>query len=202
MPTVLDGVTVNIEGYPAYISYISPTQINILVPPMPGGAFPVAVSNNGAAGQSSAVTVSQYAPAFFTLPPLYTQAIATRQDYSYAVKNGTIAGVTTVPAKPGDVLILWGTGFGVTTPPTLPGVVTPGDKTYSTSTPVTVTINNVPATVYGAALAPGYAGLYQVAIQVPASLANGDWPIVATIGSAALFNVTSSPGNVILTVHD
>jgi uncharacterized protein (TIGR03437 family) len=81
-------------------------------------------------------------------------------------------------------------------------VVTPGDKTYSTSTPVTVTINNVPATVYGAALAPGYAGLYQVAIQVPASLANGDWPIVATIGSAALFNVTSSPGNVILTVHD
>ena len=90
----------------------------------------------------------------------------------------------------------------MTTPPTLPGVVTPGDKTYSTSTPVTVTINNVPATVYGAALAPGYAGLYQVAIQVPASLANGDWPIVATIGSAALFNVTSSPGNVILTVHD
>src|ERR1039457_4699443 len=199
LPTVLDGVTVNIEGFPAYISYISPTQINILVPPMPGGAFPVAVSNNGAAGQSSAIQVNQYAPAFFTLG---TQAIATRQDYSYAVKNGTIAGLTTVPAKPGDVLILWGTGFGVTTPPTLPGVVTPGDKTYSTSTPVTVTINNVPATVYGAALAPGFAGLYQVAIQVPASLANGDWPIVATIGSAALFNVTSSPGSVILTVHN
>ena len=199
LPTVLDGVTVNIEGFPAYISYISPTQINILVPPMPGGAFPVAVSNNGAAGQSSAVTVSQYAPAFFMLG---TQAIATRQDYSYAVKNGTIAGLTTVPAKPGDVLILWGTGFGATTPPTLPGVVTPSDKTYSTSTPVTVTINNVPATVYGAALAPGFAGLYQVAIQVPASLANGDWPIVATIGSAALLNVTSSPSSVILTVHN
>jgi len=51
-------------------------------------------------------------------------------------------------------------------------------------------------------LAPGYAGLYQVAIQVPASLANGDWPIVATIGSTALFNVTSSPGGVILTVQN
>jgi uncharacterized protein (TIGR03437 family) len=100
------------------------------------------------------------------------------------------------------VLILWGTGFGVTTPPTLPGVVTPSDKTYSTSTPVAVTINNVPATVYGAALAPGFAGLYQVAIQVPTSLGNGDWPIVATIGSAALLNVTSSPGGVILTVQN
>jgi uncharacterized protein (TIGR03437 family) len=199
LPTVLDGVTVNIEGFPAYISYISPTQINILVPQIPIGAFPVSVSNNGAAGASSAIQVSQYAPAFFTLG---TQAIATRQDYSYAVKNGTIAGLTTVPAKPGDILILWGTGFGVTTPATLPGVVTPGDKVYSTSTPVTVTINNVPATVYGAALAPGFAGLYQVAIQVPASLGNGDWPIVATIGSTVLFNVTSSPGGVILTVHN
>jgi uncharacterized protein (TIGR03437 family) len=199
LPTVLDGVTVNIEGFPAYISYISPTQINVLVPQTPVGAFPVSVSNNGAAGSSSAIQASQYAPAFFTLG---TQAIATRQDYSYAVKNGTIAGLTTVPAKPGDVLILWGTGFGVTTPATLPGVVTPSDKTYSTSTPVTVTINNVPATVYGAALAPGYAGLYQVAIQVPTSLANGDWPIVATMGSAALFDVTSSPSGVILTVHN
>ena len=39
--------------------------------------------------------------------------------------------------------------------------------TYSTSTLPTVTIDNVSATVYGAALAPGFAGLYQVAIQVP-----------------------------------
>jgi uncharacterized protein (TIGR03437 family) len=200
LPTVLDGVTVSIEGIPAYLSYISPTQINILVPTLPLGAFPVLVNNNGAVGQSSAVQVNQYAPAFFTLG---TQAIATRQDYSYALKNGTIAGVTTVPAKPGDVLILWGTGFGVTTPATLPGVVTPSNSnTYSTSTPVTVTINNVPATVYGAALAPGFAGLYQVAIQVPTSLGNGDWQIVATIGSAALFDVTSSPGGVILTVQN
>jgi uncharacterized protein (TIGR03437 family) len=199
LPTVLDGVTVSIEGYPAYISYISPTQINVLVPQLPVGAFPVTVSNNGAVGDSSAIQGNQYAPAFFTLG---TQVIATRLDYTYAVKNGTIAGLTTVPAKPGDVLILWGTGFGATTPTTLPGVVTPSDQTYSTSTPVTVTINNVPATVYGAALAPGYAGLYQVAIQVPASLANGDWPIVATIGSTALFNVTSSPGGVILTVQN
>jgi uncharacterized protein (TIGR03437 family) len=42
-------------------------------------------------------------------------------------------------------------------------------------------LGNTPALVYGAALAPGYAGLYQVAIQIPASLANGDYPVVATI---------------------
>jgi uncharacterized protein (TIGR03437 family) len=145
--------------------------------------------------------VGQYDPAFFLFSNS-TQVIATRQDYTYAAKNGTIAGLATVPAKPGDVLILWGAGFGVTSPTTLPGVVTPSDKTYSTSTPVTVTINNIPATVYGTALTPGDAGSYQVAIQVPTTLGNGDWPIVATIGSATFFNVTSSPSGAILTVQN
>jgi uncharacterized protein (TIGR03437 family) len=201
LPTVLDGVTVMFSGTPGYISYISPTQINVLVPSIALGTTSIQVNNNGAVGSSSTLGAGQYDPAFFLFSGS-TQVIATRLDYSYAAKNGTIPGLATVPAKPGDVLILWGTGFGVTSPVTLPGVVTPGDKTYSTSTPVTVTINNVPATVYGAALAPGYAGLYQVAIQVPASLANGDWPIVATIGSTTFFDVTPSPSGVILTVHN
>ena len=56
----------------------------------------------------------------------------------------------------------------------------------------TVTSANVAATVYGAALTAGYAGLYQVAIQVPTSLADGDWPLVATIGGVA------SPSGVVL----
>jgi hypothetical protein len=51
------------------------------------------------------------------------------------------------------------------------------------------------ATVYGAALAPGYAGLYQVAIQIPASLANGDYPVEATINSV------SSPSTTMITLQ-
>jgi len=47
------------------------------------------------------------------------------------------------------------------------GVQVPADQTCSNSTPPVVTIKGVAATVYGAAVAPGYAGLYQVAIQVP-----------------------------------
>jgi uncharacterized protein (TIGR03437 family) len=201
LPTVLDGVTVMFSGTPGYISYISPTQINVLVPSIALGTTSIQVNNNGAVGSSSTLGAGQYDPAFFLFSGS-TQVIATRLDYSYAAKNGTISGLTTTPAKPGDVLVLWGTGFGVTSPIALPGLVTPSDKTYSTTTPVTVTINNVPATVYGAALAPGFAGLYQVAIQVPPSLANGDWPIVATVGSAAILDLTSSPGGTILTVHN
>jgi uncharacterized protein (TIGR03437 family) len=58
-----------------------------------------------------------------------------------------------------------------------------------------VTIGNVPATVYGAALAPGFAGLYQVAIQVPATAPSGDQPIVASVGGV------SSPSTTLITIQ-
>ena len=48
--------------------------------------------------------------------------------------------------------------------------------------------------VFGAALSPGFAGLYQVAIQVPAPLADGDYPLTATVSGV------SSPDGVILSV--
>jgi uncharacterized protein (TIGR03437 family) len=41
-------------------------------------------------------------------------------------------------------------------------------------------ILTTPAVVYGAALAPGFAGLYQIAFQVP-PLPDGDYPIFGTI---------------------
>jgi len=100
-----------------------------------------------------------------------------------------------VPAKPGDVLILWSTGFGPTNPAAPVGVAVPSDKAYATSSTPTVTINNNPVKVYGAALASGAAGLYQIAIQVPTTLGDGDWPIQATIGGV------QSPAGVLLTVH-
>jgi uncharacterized protein (TIGR03437 family) len=192
LPTTLDNVSVTIGGKPAYMYYISGNQINLLVPDVGPGSLQVTVTN--AAGSSTAFTVQStlFGPAFFTWPG--NQAVATRQNFSLAAKASTFAGATTVPAKPGDIIILWGTGFGPTAPAAPSGVQVPSDKTYSTSTLPAVTIDNIPAKVFGAALAPGYAGLYQVAIEIPASLADGDWPVVATIGGVA------SPTSVVLSV--
>jgi uncharacterized protein (TIGR03437 family) len=64
-----------------------------------------------------------------------------------------------------------------------------------TSDTVTVTIGGINAAVYGAALTPGFAGLYQVAIQVPPSATSGDQPIVATVGGV------SSPSTTLITVQ-
>jgi uncharacterized protein (TIGR03437 family) len=193
LPTSLDGVSVTMGGKPAYVYYISPGQINVLAPDVSPGPVTVTVTTAGGTSAAFATTASAYGPAFFVWPG--NQAVATRTDYSFAVKAGTFAGTTTVAAKPGDVIILWATGFGPTNPVAPLGVATPGSGTYPTSSTPTIKVNNTPALVYGAALAPGSAGLYQIAIQVPSNLADGDWPIQATIGSAA------SPAGTILSVH-
>ncbi|MGO9095481.1 MAG: choice-of-anchor tandem repeat GloVer-containing protein [Bryobacteraceae bacterium] len=192
LPTSLDDVRVSVGGEPAYISYISPTQINALAPDVGTGTVPVTVTNS--IGTSSAVTaaVQTAQPAFFLWG---NYAVATTQDYGLAVKNGTFPGVTTVPAKPGEVIILWGTGFGPTSPSAPEGVEVPS-TTYNTASPVTVTVGGEPATVYGAALTPGCAGLYQVAIQIPSSLADGDYPVIAKVSGS------QSSSTTLITVQD
>jgi len=193
LPTQIDNVSVMVGGESAYVYYVSPSQINFIVPPLPDGSTQVVVQTSSGMSAPVSATVAQFGPAFFPWPN--NQVVATFQDFSYAAASGTFPGTTTAPAKPGDTIILWGTGFGPTSPSAPSGQETPGNAMYNTATLPTVTVDNVPATVYGAALAPGYAGLYQVAIQVPASLGNGNWPIVATIGGV------SSPDTLMLAVQ-
>jgi uncharacterized protein (TIGR03437 family) len=193
LPTKLDDVTVTVGGKPAYVYYISPTQVNALAPDIGAGSMAVTVSNAGSVSAAFTENANPIMPAFFPWPN--NQPVATRQDGSFVVKNGTFAGTTTVAAKPGDVVILWGTGFGPTTPAAPVGVQVPSGTLYNTATPVTVTVGGTPATVYGAALAPGFAGLYQVAIQIPTGAADGDLPIVASVGGA------QSPNGVTITVQ-
>ncbi len=192
LPTKLDGVSVSIGGQAAYISFVSPGQINLVVPDVAAGTVIVTVTN--ALGTSTAFPAAAKTaqPAFFLWNNTF--AVATRQDFSYAAKNGTFAGLATVAAQPGDVIILWGTGFGPTNPPAPSGVQLPASA-FPTANPVTVSIGSAAATVYGAALAPGFAGLYQVAIQIPAPLADGDYPVVATVGGQA------SPGTAMISVQ-
>ena len=191
LPTSVGGVSVSIGGQSAYISYISPTQVNAIAPNVPSGQTQVTVSSGGATSAPVTATIEAVQPAFFLWG---NYAVATTQDYKLAVKNGTFPGTTTTPAAPGDVIILWGTGFGPTSPAAPEGEETPSGTTYNTAGTVSATVGGKTATVYGAALAPGFAGLYQVAIHIP-QLANGDYPVVATISGV------SSPATTLITVQ-
>jgi uncharacterized protein (TIGR03437 family) len=194
LPTELDGVTVSVGGRPAYIYYVSPTQVNVLAPDVGIGSLPVSVRNSLGTSTAASAMSNRFMPAFFLWPG--KQAVATRHpDGGYAVKNGTFPGTTTTPAKPGDVIVLWGTGFGPTTPAAPVGSVTLPGVRYDVVNPVTVTVGGIPAEVIGAALSSGFVGLYQIAIVVPAGAPNGDLAVVATVSGA------QSPAGVTLSVQ-
>ena len=68
LPVSLDGVNVTVGGKSAYVSYISPTQVNILTPPGTM-ASPVAVrvTNKGAVSLPFTVQAQPLSPSFFAL---------------------------------------------------------------------------------------------------------------------------------------
>ena len=72
----------------------------------------------------------------------------------------------------------------------------PSGTTYYTANPVSVTVGGASATVYGAALSPGYAGLYQVAILIPTSIPDGDCAVIATVAGV------QSPVGILITVQN
>jgi uncharacterized protein (TIGR03437 family) len=191
LPTELDRVRVTIGGKLAPIYAITPGQINVQAPDLGNGPAAVVVTTDFGSSAPFATNSQLYSPAFFPWPG--NQPVATHVDYSAAAKSGSFSGLTTVPAKPGDVIALWGTGFGPTNP-VVPAGQEPTVAAPATQNPVTVTLGGTPVPVLGAVLS-GYAAVYQIAIQIPESMPDGDYPILASV------NGVQSPGNVVLSVH-
>ena len=170
LPTSLDGVSVTIDGKPAFVYYISPTQINVQAPSDSAlGTVNVVVDNNGAVSPPATAQLQTVAPAFF-LYGATNYAIASRL-LDYALVGDPSVEPGAVAARPGDTLILWGTGFGATNPPVAAGTTVRGAPA-ATSTP-TVTVGHMSVPVISAVLTTGSAGLYQVTIQLPSNVPTG-----------------------------
>src|SRR5262249_53313219 len=71
LPTVLGGTTVTVDGVPAALIYVSPTQINLVIPAgTSAGTSNVTVSSSVTGGtQSATLQVLSAAPAVFTADP-------------------------------------------------------------------------------------------------------------------------------------
>jgi uncharacterized protein (TIGR03437 family) len=177
-PTSLDGVSVSIGSKAAFVYYISPTQINVQAPDVAPGQVAVTVTNSSGTSNTLTVTVSDYAPGFFQSGQY---AIATHLDGTLVAPTGQIGNST--PAARGETVILWGTGFGAVSPSVPSGQTASqalGSSTIAyVSSPPTITIGGVTATVTGAALNSSALGLYQIAITVPNGASSGDQVLVA-----------------------
>ena len=181
LPTTLDGVSVTIDGRMAFVEYISPTQINVQAPTDGWtGAASVVVTNNGTVSAAGTAQLQAFAPACFQYSSSGTlYAIATRYPDNTLVGNPATAQGTVAAAR-GDVLVLWATGFGPTNPATAAGTVVSGAP--SVTTLPLVTVGDTPVTVISGVLSPGFEGLYQIAIQLPASVPLGLSAVRASVG--------------------
>jgi uncharacterized protein (TIGR03437 family) len=179
LPTSLDQVSATIDGKPAYIYYISPTQINALSPADTAlGSVPVQVTCAGKTSNVLNGTEAAFSPALFMFSPQGQKyAAAVRTDGQYIGPASLYPGLT-IPAKAGDILQLYGTGFGPTNPTTDFSQKLSGAP--PTANTVTATIGGVAATVLFAGLVAS--GEYQFDIVVPAGAPSGDNLVVLTVG--------------------
>jgi uncharacterized protein (TIGR03437 family) len=174
LPTSLDGVSVAINGKPAYVEYINATQINAIAPDDDTiGQVQVQVTTPQGASYAGTVLKQKVSPAFFTYQSGATSYVA-------AVHlDGTLvgpAGPSSRPAVPGEVIEIYGTGFGPTNPllPSAQLVSQPAPL----SLPASVAIGGVDAQVQWAGLVSP--GLYQLNVQIP-NLSPGDQPVQTSL---------------------
>jgi len=179
LPTSLDGVSVTIDGKPAFVYYISPSQINVQAPSDSAvGTVKVVVNNNGITSAPATAQLQAAAPAFF-MDLGTTYAVASRlPDYALVADPAAVPGA--VAAKPGDTVVLWGTGFGATNPAVAAGTTVSGAPAVVTAP--TVMVGGVAVPVLSAVLTTGSAGLYQVTIQLPATIPTGAVAVQASVG--------------------
>jgi uncharacterized protein (TIGR03437 family) len=188
-PTSLGGVTVTINGNNAYLRYVSPTQINLQAPDDATTGVVNATLTNASGSWTSNVTLGPISPSFSLLGGKYVAGVISRSDgsgaygggiYDIIGPTGNSLGYSTVAAKAGDAIELFGVGFGPTNPPVPAGQAFSGAA--GTTNPVQLKIDGMLVAPSFAGL--GSAGLYQINLTIPVGLGNGDLSLLATVAGA------------------
>jgi uncharacterized protein (TIGR03437 family) len=178
--SLADSVSVTFNGITAGLDYVSPTLINAALPwnVLPNGSSngtaTVVVTRNGTASPQSLINVGPTAPGVFSIPPGIGYAVAINAaDGSITAPPGQIPGISTHPAKVGDVLIVYATGLGPVDISVPNGGIPPTGQLANTIARPTVLIGGVPATVFFSGLTPQFPGVNQLNIQVPPGVSTG-----------------------------
>jgi len=149
----LSGVTVTSGDRILPLFFVSPTQINFLLPPdFPPGPAGLTVSVTGQADLRSAFQVVRNAPG------LFPQAIDGQSFALVMHENGSPV-TPAAPAKIGELLTAYGTGFGPTDQTRPAGFAIPDQPRFSITDPVSVAIGDNVIPAEAAFAAPGLVGI-------------------------------------------
>jgi len=171
LPTELGGVRVLVGGTPAVLYYVSPGQVNLLIPTWKAMNWPdseIQVLADGKAGPAVSIKLLETAPALFQWSE--TTVVATRPDWTPIT--------AAAPARPGDWVILFATGLGETVPETIWGQTPSAAAPLKRLSEFRVLLGDAVLEghrgVFYTGAAPGLAGLYQINLKLPEQL--GDDP--------------------------
>ena len=182
------------------IAYVQPDQINAQAPVFTGTG-PVMLTviiNPGKPNElrsdvGTLNSLQPFAPAFFVFGTSKSIAAQIAGTATIVANPAVAAGGR--PAKPGELVTLYGTGFGDTNPSVGTGQLATGAVALTNS--ITVVIGGVtlsPQDVLYAGLSPGsISGLYQFNVRIPASAPDGDVPVSIGIGGFQTQSGTTIP---------
>jgi uncharacterized protein (TIGR03437 family) len=191
LPTTLADTQVMLGGVALPLLYASDGQVNAQVP----SALPVntqqqimVIRNGNAPSVPDQVGIAQASPAIYTISQNGSGQGAIVDSFTGVVKDSNS------PATASDFISIYCNGLGQVSPVVPDGQPAGSNPPSSTVNKVTVTIGGVPATVSFAGLSPGYAGLYQVNVQMPSGVTPGNQSVVITVAGQ------SSPTTVTMAV--
>ena len=166
LATMVADVAVTINGIPVPLFFVSCEQINGFVPVEIAGLANavVVVYYRQVPSAARSVRVVPVNPVIFVSPDT-TEAIVLNQD-------GTVNGPAN-PAPRDSFISLFGSGQGALDPPLATGELAPAEGLILATEPVRVTIDGEEAIVTFFGMAPGFAGLVQINVVVPAGAASG-----------------------------
>lgn len=168
-PDSLAGVRILLNGRSVPVLFVSDRQVNFLVPSeTPEGSAELVVATALASSAPLRVSIGAVAPGIF---------FDSVTGYGAILNAGTSLTTFLRPARRGAVVEVYCTGLGA-----VGGEVRSALR--ETSARPEASIDNVRADVLYSGLAPGYLGLYQVNVLVPADLPVGVHSISLTVNGA------------------
>ncbi len=183
LPTTLGPTNTSVSacGKAVPLIFVAATQINAQLPVecSVSGTSPLTVTSNGQTSTAEPASLAVASPGIFTV-------------LSSGVGDGAITHVDgsiisqTSPAKPGETVIVYCTGLGAVQSPVATGAAATGADSTTNGVTVQMGSGKVNAPVAYAGLTPGFVGLYQINVVIPAGLTTSgatQVPITVTVST-------------------
>ncbi|MFN7997572.1 MAG: hypothetical protein U0Q18_28395 [Bryobacteraceae bacterium] len=167
LPTALGGCSVMVSGAPAMLQYVSPGQINLIIPDSVPSGEATFVVNNGSQQQTGKMLVGAAGPGVFSLNGMGLGEGAMLN----AMDNYRMGPFSTSTNGKSTYISMFMTGLDLSTVPV-------------------VSIAGIPATVQFSGNAPGFVGLQQVNIMMPSGAAGAGRVPVTVTSNGQTSNVT------------